>query len=107
LIKLIKTVEDGNDYVSCYDVFTYATRQDSFDVNNFDSRITGDISTNLLKQKTYDSGCPGGPGWSYSTSSYSYVIIEGGYVVEMTETYGSGYDPSYRVTRNTYEYYLK
>jgi hypothetical protein len=107
LTKLNKTVEDGNDYVSCFDVFTYASSQVFFDVNDFDSRITGAISTNLLKQKTYDSGCPGGPSYIYPKSIYSYAIIEGGYVVEMTEAYGSGYGASFRVTRNTYEYYLK
>lgn len=89
---------------SCWDSFTYSDKQNIFDVNCFNSRITGELSNNLLKKRTYDNGCPSGPSYIYPTRSYEYEINNSNFVTLLTETYISGYASDTTTVKTKFEY---
>jgi len=89
---------------SCEDIFEYYDNPCKFDVLDFTSGITGGLSANLRKSKVYDSGCPGGPSYTYGKSNYSYEVNDDGYVVKMTDTYSGGSSAYQVVTKTTFEY---
>jgi hypothetical protein len=104
---MVELTKSGSVYEGeffCDDIFTYTDKSSKFDVHNFISSITGEISTHLRKSKVYDVGCPGGPSYTYPESNYSYEINNDGYVEYMSENYLGGYGSGEVVIKTTFEY---
>jgi hypothetical protein len=91
----------------CWDSFMYTDKKNVFDVNHFNSKITGEISNNLISTRIYNNGCPGGPSYIFPTSKFDYVINNSGYVDVQTETFISGYAADTTITRTKFEYDIK
>jgi hypothetical protein len=106
IIEQSNTVNTGGGGFTCKDRFSYSGKQSKFDVINFNSEITGEISNNLREQATYNTGCPAGPSYTFPTSTFNYEINDAGYVIYMTKSYSSDESIS-SVTKSSFEYNFK